>query len=290
MSKRAIHCHRHECMATYWEVRLAHPDATYARQAARAAFAVADRLDGLLSRFREDSEVSQIRSLAPGEVLRISADTFHCLRLAAEMQTLTGGAFDPGLGAQMDIQRAGAAATNAAAAAAFPVRGHLLMDPENFTVGVQNGPVALDLGAIGKGFALDRMAEELETWDVPRALLVAGGSSILALDGPEDAAGWEVSIAPSKTLRLHRCAVGASGTAVKGAHILDPRTGHPVPGPYRAWALHPCAAVADALSTAWMLLGPDEIGQACRALPGTRAFIQRLASDSPEIGWSEGGW
>ena len=268
-------------MATYWEVRLAHPDATYARQAARAAFAVADRLEGLLSRFREDSEVSQIRSLAPGEVLRISADTFHCLRLAAEMQALTGGAFDPGLGAQMDIQRAGAAATNAAAVS--PARGRLLMDPENFTVGVQDGPVALDLGAIGKGFALDRMAEELEAWDVPRALLVAGSSSILALDGPEDAAGWEVSIAGSQTLPLHRCAVGTSGTAVKGAHILDPRTGHPVPGPYRAWALQPYAAVADALSTAWMLLGPDEIGQACRALPGTRAFVQRLASDSPEM-------
>ena len=58
--------------------------------------------------------------------------------------------------------------------------GRLLMDPERFTVRVQDGPVALDLGAIGKGFALDRMAEELEAWDVPRALLIAGGSSVLA--------------------------------------------------------------------------------------------------------------
>ena len=198
------------------------------------------------------------------------------------MQTLTGGAFDPGLGDQMDLQRAGR--VSAEAAAALPTRGRLLMDPERFIVCVQDAPVALDLGAIGKGFALDRMAEELTTWDAPRALVIAGGSSILALDEPEDSTGWEVSVAPSQVLRLQRCAIGTSGTAVKGAHILDPRTGRPTPGPYRAWAVHRSAAVADALSTAWMLLGPEEIEQISRKLPGTRAFVQHLPSDLPEIG------
>ncbi len=267
-------------MATSFEVRLAHENETYARQAARAAFAVADRLERLLSRFREDSEVSQIRLLPRGEVLRLSADTFHCLQIASGMQALTGGAFDPGLGEQMDARRGDAPAAGAPVSSA---RGRLLMDPGNFTVRLQDGPVALDLGAIGKGFALDRMAEELEAWDITRALLVAGGSSILALDGPENSNGWEVSMVPSKTILLKRCAIGASGLSVKGAHILDPRTGQPAPGPYRAWAVHASAAIADALSTAWMLLGPGEIDQVCHQLPGTQAYLQRSAADASEL-------
>jgi thiamine biosynthesis lipoprotein len=192
---------------------------------------------------------------------------------------LTGGAFDPGLAEQMDRQRGNA--PDAASPPAHAPRGRLLMDPENFTVCSQEGPVALDLGAIGKGFALDRMGEELETWDVRRALLVAGGSSILALDGPQGTTGWEVTIHRGKTLLLERCAVGASGTAVKGAHILDPRTGEPASTPVRAWAVHPSAAVADALSTAWMLLDADEIGQVCRQLPGSEAFLEPAADDAP---------
>ena len=280
MSEPTIHRHRHDCMATYFEVRLVHENETYARQAARAAFTVADRLERLLSRFREDSEVSQIRMLPCGEVLRISTDTFRCLQIAAEMQVLTGGAFDPGLGEQMDAHRG---ELPVAGAPVPSPGGRLLMDSENFTVCTQDGPVALDLGAIGKGFALDLMAEKLEAWDVTRALLIAGGSSIMALDGPENSTGWNVSIVPSKTILLKRSAIGTSGIAVKGTHILDPRTGRPAQGPCRVWAVHVSAAIADALSTAWMLLGMDEIGQVCRKLPGTQALLQHGTADAFEL-------
>jgi thiamine biosynthesis lipoprotein len=281
MSALPIHCHRQEHMATFFELRLAHESETYARQAAQAAFEVAVRLEKLLSRYREDSEITQIRALSPGELLRISPDTFHCLQLAGQMQELTGGAFDPSLGGQMDVHRG---VPPAEKEPAVPLRGRLVMDPDRFTVGVVDGPVALDLGAIGKGFALDRMADELQTWDVTRALLVAGESSIIALDAPTpDSAGWEVSLAPAKTLLLKRRAVGASGTSVKGLHILDPRTGRPTPGPFRTWALHDSAAIADALSTAWMLLTPEEIDQVCGRLPGTEAILQQTGNEPQKL-------
>lgn len=265
-------------MATFFEVRLAHENAAYARQAAQAAFQITARLEKLLNRYRQDSEITHIRCLSPDEPLRLSTDTFQCLELAARMQQITGGAFDPGLGVEMEARRAERQEPPR------HERGRLLMDPENFTVRPTGGPVALDFGTIGKGFALDRMAEELQAWDITRALLVAGESSILALDAPDPgSAGWEVSLAATRKVLLRQGAIGASGTSVKGAHILDPRTGRPSPGPYRAWALHSSAAIADALSTAWMLLEPDEIEEVCRKLPGSQAFLQRSETEAREL-------
>jgi thiamine biosynthesis lipoprotein len=259
-------------MATFFEIRIAHPDAKYARGAAQAAFQVTAKLDRLLNRYREESEVSQIRVLPPGETLRVSPSTFSCLRIAAEMEQATGGAFDPILGEQVDAQRALLPSPGL-----VEEKGRLFLDPESMSVSVSRLGLALDLGAIGKGFALDEMAEELRVWEIERALLIAGESSILALDTPDpDSPGWEIALTKERILHLVHDSIGSSGTTVKGRHIIDPRTGQPADGPFRTWALHPSAAVSDALSTAWMLLEIDEIAEVCRAIPKTRAFIQEL--------------
>jgi thiamine biosynthesis lipoprotein len=115
------------------------------------------------------------------------------------------------------------------------------------------------------------MAETLLEWDLPAALLIAGeGSSVLALDGPAPGAGWEIGLgegAARRVVFLRHRAIGASGFAVQGAHILDPLTGAPAAA-RRAWALAPSAAVADAVSTAAMILSPDELGELCASSPG----------------------
>ncbi len=84
-----LHRFRQEHMTTTFEIQIAHENATYARQASLAAFQTTARLERLLTRYRDDSEISQLRSLAPGETLRLSVDTFSCLRLASEMQQMT---------------------------------------------------------------------------------------------------------------------------------------------------------------------------------------------------------
>lgn len=262
------HRFTHEAMATTFEVRLAGTDARYAGQAADAVFALIDRLEHALSRFGEAGDVACINRLAPGEVWRVGAETFACLRLALELAALTGGAFDPALGREMDRVRGEAGEPGA--------RGRLLLDEAALAVQVLDGRVSLDLGAIGKGFALDRAAELLREWGLERALLVAGGgSSVLALDGPTPGEGWPVGVGDSaRPLALVHQAVGASGTAYQGGHILDPLTGQPARGPARAWAFHTSAAVADALSTAWMILSPEEIDEICQRVSGAGAILQ----------------
>ncbi len=222
-------------MATYFEIRIAGGDSAYAGQAAQAAFGAIDRMEGLLSRFLETSEISQINRLQPGEVVRVSPDVFDCLEQALGLQELTRGAFDPALANRPPAPR-----------------GQLLMDRESLLIGLEGGGISLDLGAIGKGYALDVAAGELRSWDVEKVLLIGGGSSLLALAAPvsESDRGWEIAlggVSPPQRLFLENSALGSSGTAVKGEHIIDPRTGTPVPAGHRTWAVASSAAAADAL-------------------------------------------
>jgi thiamine biosynthesis lipoprotein len=238
----------HRAMATYFEVRIADQERTYAAQAAQAALDLLDKLESHLSRFRPSSDIAQCAGLAPGEKMRLSEPAFACLEIAKKMELTTRGAFS-------------ATAAALQTQASLP-QWHLL--PEELAIQCDSGRLQFDLGAIGKGFALDRIAELLRSWDCPSFLLVAGGSSILSGASPKDTAGWSCGLgdddAPQRLFLTHTSLSG-SGLAVKGSHILDPRTGQPALRQNRAWALADTAAESDALSTACMVLSELELEQ-----------------------------
>lgn len=246
MNESVIHVLNHHAMATQFQVRIAGEEKTYAAQTAQAAFALADGLESRLSRFRADSDISQIKQIAPGHSLRVSEPAFACLKIAKKMELVTRGAFSIAIAALK---------TQTAA----PQWG---LVPKEFSVRCESGTLEFDLGAIGKGFALDRMAEVLREWSCPAFLLVAGGSSILAGEPPPGTNGWSCGLgnnnSPARFL-LKNCSLSGSGLAVKGRHIFDPRTGQPGQRQNRAWALTDTAAESDALSTACMVLAETEI-------------------------------
>ena len=248
MSEPAIHVFTHHAMATFFQVRVAGEEQSYSAQAARAAFDLVDRFEALLSRFRETSEIQAIATLAPDEKMRLAEPVFRCLEIAQGMEAATKGAFSVTASARRTQSE--------------PPRWSLLSD--EFAIRCDSGRLEFDLGAIGKGFALDRMAQELADWECFAFLLNAGGSSILAGQPPPNTPGWSTGLGEDNAeprFWLKECSLSGSGTAVKGDHILDPRNGQPVRVRARAWALATTAAESDALSTACMVLNEEEIAE-----------------------------
>ncbi len=271
---RDIQRFSHEAMATIYEVYSAHPDTRYAAQAAHAAFAVTDRLERELSRFLPNSDIARVNQLAAGESTRVGAAALECLVIARHMFDLTGGAFDVSIGTGLPS---------------------LELHLDEFLVRATADGVRVDLGGIGKGYAVDLMADLLEEWGLQRSLVHGGFSSVLALEPPEGRDGWPLTLSdpasPSRVLARLSCrqsALGASGIRKKD-HIRDPRTGEPVRGRLAAWVSLPrpdaaaeerpveekprAAAVADALTTAFMLLSAEEIDALCARSPGVEAWI-----------------
>jgi FAD:protein FMN transferase len=282
----SVHRFSHEAMATTFEVHADHPDGRYAAQAAHAAFDLLDRLEGDLSRFRPNSDISRINQLGAGETIRVSAATLECLAIARHLHDLTGGAFDVAIGSGLTS---------------------LVLDAGAMTVGTTHAGVRLDLGGIGKGYAVDCMADLLEEWGLERTLVHGGFSSMRALQPPAGRDGWLLTLSdpsdPSRilaTVPAARSALAASGQR-RGGHIIDPRTGQPSAGRPGAWVALPQperaaaspgdagtpraapAAVADALTTAFMLLAMEEIESLCRAPPGLEAWIL-TSPDGPGTG------
>lgn len=259
----------HEAMATTFAIVIADHPRDYARQAAAAAFRDLDRLECDLSRYVESSDIARANRLACGETITIGEETLECLLIAADASLATNRAFD----AAYASERAPGQAADA------PL---FTLDPAAYTLTSHAARLHLDLGAVGKGYALDRMAARLAEWGVTTACLQGGGSTALALAAPSGHAGWPVGIgegSTQRTLSLTHVALSGSGVAVKGAHLIDPRSGTASARTTRAWALAPTGALSDALSTAFFLLTEEEVAAFCSLHPEIGAASVRAGTE-----------
>jgi len=248
-----LHRFRHGAMAAAFDIFIVHRDAVYAGQAACAAFDELERIENNLSRFIENSDVSRINSLEPHRLLQIGPAAFDCIQTAVEMYKQTKGAFD----ITFSSSRKGSSL--------------LKLDESGHTVELFAEGVRLDLGAIGKGYAADKTAQLLRDWDIDIAIVSAGQSTILPMGKPSDMPGWPITISnPAENYRLLAKiqlagqALSASGIK-KGRHIIAPPLGEPATNMLAAWALAETAAVADALSTAFMAMTIDEVRDFCES-------------------------
>lgn len=188
-----------------------------------------EALDQLLSHYRPDSEVCQLK---PGSPQRVSPELFTILTFAQRLALHTHGAFDVTLGHHTQLLLGRQTVT--------------LLHPE----------MKLDLGGIAKGFANDQAARVLHQHGISRFLLAASGD-VLTGDAPPDEPGWRVAL-PARVVTLKRRAVSTSGNTFQPGHIQDSRSREKVLTPAPLSVLAPTSMAADALATACFILPPAE--------------------------------
>lgn len=293
-SVTGAHRFSHQAMATIYEILIVHEEANYAQQAAGEAFYELDRLEQELSRFIENSDIARINSLQANQAVRVGLAAFECLQLSARIHKETDRAFDITIGSLLECwlnndKTMRSPSKEELALARQHIGFNLLqLDENEHTVKVHVSPVSVDLGGIGKGYAVDQLVELLRDWEIETALIHGGASSVFALGAPPGMKGWPLTLSSpgheNQTLaRLHLRDQALSGSGLqKGQHIIDPRTGRPAKGNSAAWACAPSAATSDALSTAFVIMNPDEIEQYCLRNPDVLAMIVTGASDVGE--------
>ncbi|MHC5076900.1 MAG: FAD:protein FMN transferase [Planctomycetota bacterium] len=290
----------HEAMATTFELFIQSEESNYTQKTALAAFNELDSLEQQLSRYIENSDISRINNIAQGQSAKIGLSTFDCLSIAKDIQNQTNGAFDVTIGFLYDswidenneIQRP----SDEKIKSARECTGinFLEFEPADYSIRLLADKICLDLGGIGKGYALDQIAQFLRDWSIDKALIHGGYSTILALNPPDDKKGWPINLSnpqkPGETLArfdLKNSSLSVSGL-LKGQHIIDPRTAEPVHATIAAWALAETAAKADALSTAFMVMNHQEIERYCHDNPHVLSAI--IKENTPQKIYYFGSW
>lgn len=271
----------HEAMNCLFTFVLAGAESSYLGQAAMAAAACVDALEDRLSLYREHSEVARINAARAGETVRISEETVACLETALRISAATGSAFHPFCGRPSMVAKEQLPPFAGAPPSVGP-DPVIALDPTACAVRKLRAGPLLDLGGIGKGFALDEARRLLvEEWEVPAGLLVAGGSSVLGY-GPRGADPWPVGLSGNFTTRgLDNAALASSGLGFQPRHIIDPATGGPVAVARRVTVHARHAAEADALATAAMVLPRERIESFFVLLEGVSLLLEEDKSYYP---------
>jgi thiamine biosynthesis lipoprotein len=292
-------------MATTFEVLL--PFGTPAAlRAAEAALDEIDRLESQLTVYRDTSEVGRLNRAAPYTAIPVEPGLFGLLQLASRITAQSEGAFDITAGALVKAwgffrgpRRVPSDRERAAALERVGMR-HVVLDPETRSVRYLRPGLEINLGSIGKGYALDRAAEIVrDRWNLPGALLHGGHSSVYAIGTePGEERGWAVGLnhpwEPGRRIALLRLRDRALGTSAatfrhleyegrKLGHVLDPRTGWPAEGIALASAVAPTAAEADALATAFYVRGLDWTRSYCDARPDVGAVLLAEGESAPAL-------
>lgn len=262
--------------------------------AASDALDLVHQLEAQMTVYRDDSELAAINRRAADEEVEVEPQLFGLLREAIRLAERTEGAFDPTSGPLIALWRRcrheGCIPTQAEIDRCREQVGywHVHFDEGRHTIRYDRQGVELNLGGIGKGYALDRAGAMLDQIGLTQWLLHGGHSSILARGDHNRTGGWPVGIRDPNfpqdqlaTLLLQNSALSTSGSGTQHfrhagrryGHILDPRTGWPVEGMLSVTVLASTAAEADALSTAFFVMGVENAATYCHNFPETRALL-----------------
>jgi len=265
-----------------------------AEGASEAALAEIERMERLLSTWDDASELSRLNRAPRGEGVRLGAELASLLEEAERWATRTGRAFDPTVGALVQVWgvREGRASPPTLAEVAFAraATGPGALEIGDGTAMRRVEGAWIDSGGFGKGAALREIARTVPATGVDRLLVDLGGQLWAAAPGE---APWRVTVAhPSARdraiagLAVHGVSVATSGSSERPGHLLDPRTGMPAPEWGSVTVIHADALAADVLSTALYVMGPAE-GLAWARAEGIAALFAREEGKGLGLAWTE---
>ncbi len=258
-------------MGTRFEVRLRGQDAELLEAVAVAVIEEIVRLDGVLSRFDPRSEISRINREAHHAPARVDREVFGLLEKCEEARRLAGGYFDVTASPEMVVEESA-----------------LELDAENCTVRFTRQDVNIDLGGVGKGYALDRGREIMLRFGVTCGLLHGGTSSVLAAGAHPNKNGWPVAVrhplapdaAPVAQIELVDQALSCSAARHPGqrqSDVLNPLTGRSLDGNAACVTLAANATAAEIFSTALLAMGREE----------AERYLERSPRHGLVVGWFE---
>jgi thiamine biosynthesis lipoprotein len=291
-------------MGTVLEITLCANDMNQGRELLEILFTSASRLDAQFTTFSADSPVSRINAYAGHGAETVPPEVVDILSLSLSYWRLTGGTFDVTVGPLMALWRQAATthtlpSPTAVQQARARVGSEKVRLSTDGSVALTHPGMSLDLGGIGKGYALDRLAGLLRQYGIARALLNFGQSSIHALGTPPDAEGWRLLLQRPDgqtvgVITLHNQALSVSSSLgqifeVNGrhyGHVIDPRTGEPLQRDLLACVIAPNAAQAEALSKALLILGERDGIALLQHFPGVEGLL--IEADGRQ--WMTPGW
>ena len=275
---------------------------TQAGLAAAEAFALIDAIEDQMTVYRDHSELSRLNQTAADDQVVVEEHLFGLLALAVELHQQTGGAFDVTSGSLTKLwqfdRRSGSIPDDASITSLLTDvgSGHVRLDPRDQSVRFLRSGVSINLGGIGKGHAIDRVAKrflavginDFVTHGGQSSVLAHGNSTELNSDDETESFGWKIGLShpslPSVRLaEVTLCdqALGTSGTGRQGffhkgkryGHIIDPRSGWPSSHILSSTVITDSAARADALATGFFVMKSDEVAEYCEQHPKVAAIL-----------------
>ncbi len=309
---------RRRAMACEWEVQVAADRDDNSMEYIFSALDLVESLEDQMSVYRAESEVMRINELAAHGPVPVEPRLFNVFQMATRICRETGRALDitsgPLSAAWGFSRRQGRVPSEAEISAALALvdTNEIVLDKATETIFFRRHGLSVNLNSIGKGYALDRMAEMLADGNVDDYLLHGGKSSVLARgDQPGlPGCGWTIGVRhplrPAERLaefclRDQCLSTSGSGTQFflrrgrRYGHILDPRTGRPAEGMFSTTVIAPTAAEAEALSTAFYVMGPEKVGAYCATRPELAAILVCPTEREGDVqlfpfGLDEGQW
>jgi FAD:protein FMN transferase len=284
----AVHQQQY-AMGTMFDIVVYHESEADARQAIGTAMAEIVRLDQVLSDFKPDSDLSKLVREARRNVVTVEPSLYEVIAESVAFSRRSGGKFDvtiaPLLRAWKDALAAGrrpGADTITAARQCVGYEHIELVPPRG--IRFRSDCLEIDLGGIGKGYAVERAMAVLTGAGVRHAIVNAGSSSIAAIGAPPGSKGWPVVIGGAgpagTTIVLENSSMSTSTQTFvpfafdsgSFAHIIDPASAAPAPGRLAISVVAPRATVSDALSTTLLMMSPHESGALLAEFSGASAY------------------